>query len=74
MTFLFLINLPIPFEIEYKNFIMGAKEYVKADDKGVLFLKLVEAGDGGREEHLKEGEVQTFTMFLYVLKNQPKVL
>jgi hypothetical protein len=49
---------------------MGAKEYVKADDKGVLFLKLVEAGDGGREEHLKEGEVQIFTMFLQVL-NKP---
>jgi hypothetical protein len=44
MTFLFLINLPIPFEIEYKNFIMGAKEYVKADPK-VFYFKLVEAGD-----------------------------
>jgi hypothetical protein len=31
---------------------------------GVLrFFKAVEAGDGGREEHLKEGEVQKiFTM------------
>ena len=48
-----------PFEVKYKNFILGAKEYVKADPKGVLYLKLVEAGDGGREEHfLKEGEVQ----------------
>jgi hypothetical protein len=46
------------FEIEYKNFIMGAKEYVKADQK-VFCFKTGEAGDGGREEHfLKEGEVQ----------------
>ena len=60
-----------PFEIEYKNFIMGAKEYVKADDKGVLYLKLVEAGDGGREEHfLKEGEVQNIHNVLFAL-NKP---
>jgi hypothetical protein len=29
-------------------------------------MKLVEAGDDGRDEHfLKEGEVQTFTMFYF---------
>src|SRR6187431_296098 len=47
------------FEVNYENFIMGAKEVVKPDAKGSLYLKLVEAGEGGREEHfLKEGEVQ----------------
>jgi hypothetical protein len=33
-----------------------------------LFLKLVEAGDGGREEHfIKEGEVQNIHNVLYAL-------
>lgn len=60
-----------PFEIEYQNFIMGAKEYIKADAKGVLYLKLVEAGDGGREEHfLKEGEVQNIHNVLFAF-NKP---
>ncbi|MFT7336495.1 MAG: hypothetical protein ACI9M1_002454, partial [Porticoccaceae bacterium] len=60
-----------PFEVEYENFIMGAKEYVKADDKGALYIKLVEAGDGGREEHfIKEGEVQNIHNVLYAL-NKP---
>jgi hypothetical protein len=38
------------FSIEYKNFIIN-KEIVKPDPNGVLYFKLVEAGDGGREEH-----------------------
>ena len=57
-----------PFEVEYQNFIMGAKEYVKPDAKGTLYLKLVEAGDGGREEHfLKSGEVQNIHNVLFAL-------
>jgi cytochrome c-type biogenesis protein CcsB len=57
-----------PFEVKYKNFIMGAKEYVKPDAKGTLYMKLVEAGDGGREEHfLKEGEVQNIHNVLFAL-------
>nr|WP_315250329.1 cytochrome c biogenesis protein CcsA [uncultured Flavobacterium sp.] len=57
-----------PFEVEYQNFIMGAKEYVKPDAKGILYLKLVEAGDGGREEHfLKSGEVQNIHNVLFAL-------
>ncbi|RTY88662.1 cytochrome C biogenesis protein [Flavobacterium sp. RSP49] len=57
-----------PFEVEYENFIMGAKEYVKPDPKGILYLKLVEAGDGGRHEHfLKEGEVQNIHNVLFSL-------
>ena len=57
-----------PFEVEFKNFIMGAKEIVKPDPTGVLYFKLVEAGDGGREEHfLKEGEVQNIHNVLFAL-------
>jgi cytochrome c-type biogenesis protein CcsB len=60
-----------PFEVKYKNFIMGAKEYVKPDANGTLYMKLVEAGDGGREEHfLKEGEVQNIHNVLFAL-NKP---
>ncbi|SHG19280.1 cytochrome c-type biogenesis protein CcsB [Flavobacterium segetis] len=56
------------FDVEYQNFIMGAKEYIKADPKGILFLKLVEAGDGGRHEHyLKDGEVQNIHNVLFAL-------
>jgi cytochrome c-type biogenesis protein CcsB len=59
------------FEIEYEEFIMGAKEYVKADPSGVLYMKLVEAGDDGRDEHyLKEGEVQNIHNVLFSL-NKP---
>ncbi|QKJ63951.1 cytochrome c biogenesis protein CcsA [Flavobacterium sp. M31R6] len=57
-----------PFEVHYKNFIMGAKEYVKPDPKGSLYFKLVEAGAGGREEHfLKSGEVQNIHNVLFAL-------
>ncbi len=59
------------FEVNYANFIMGAKQYIKADGKGILYLKLVEAGEGGREEHfLKEGEVQNIHNVLFAL-NKP---
>ena len=57
-----------PFEVEYGNFIMGAKEYIKPDPKGILYLKIVEAGDGGRHEHfLQEGEVQNIHNVLFSL-------
>ncbi|MFC0777372.1 cytochrome c biogenesis protein CcsA [Flavobacterium sp. HJSW_4] len=60
-----------PFEITYSNYIMGAKEVVKPDPNGILYLKLVEAGAGGREEHyLKEGEVQNIHNVLFAL-NKP---
>ncbi|ESU28657.1 Cytochrome c assembly protein [Flavobacterium limnosediminis JC2902] len=56
----------IPFEIEYKDFIMGAKEVIKEDENGIFFLKLVESGDGTRHEHfLKEGEVQNIHNVLF---------
>ena len=57
-----------PFKIEYENFIMGAKEYIKTDSNGLTYLKIVEAGDGGRHEHfLKEGEVQNIHNVLFSL-------
>src|SRR6187402_1368369 len=60
-----------PFEVTYVNYIMGAKETVKPDPKGTLYLKLVEAGAGGREEHyLKEGEVQNIHNVLFALNKQ----
>lgn len=61
----------IPFEIEYKEYVLDAKETIKADAKGVLYLKLVESGDGTRHEHyLKEGEVQNIHNVLFAL-NKP---
>lgn len=60
-----------PFEVSYSKYIMGAKEVVKPDTNGTLYLKLVEAGAGGREEHfLKEGEVQNIHNVLFAL-NKP---
>ena len=60
-----------PFEVSYVNYIMGAKETIKPDPKGTLYIKLVEAGASGREEHfLKEGEVQNIHNVLFAL-NKP---
>lgn len=60
-----------PFEVKYENYIMGAKQAIKPSDKGTLYLKLVEAGEGGREEHfLKAGEVQNIHNVLFAL-NKP---
>lgn len=60
-----------PFEVSYVNYIMGAKETIKPAANGTLYLKLVEAGAGGREEHfLKEGEVQNIHNVLFAL-NKP---
>ena len=56
------------FKVEYKNFILGAKEIIKPDPKGILYFKIVEAGDGGRHEHmLKEGEIQNIHNVLFSL-------
>jgi cytochrome c-type biogenesis protein CcsB len=61
----------IPFEIDYKEFVLGAKETIKEDKNGIQYLKLVEAGDGGRHEHyLKEGEVQNIHNVLFAF-NKP---
>lgn len=56
------------FEVKYEDFIMGAKETIRPDDKGSLYFKIVEAGDGERHEHfLKEGEVQNIHNVLFSL-------
>jgi cytochrome c-type biogenesis protein CcsB len=63
----------IPFEVELVDFVMGAKEIIKPDDKGIMFLKMVEAGGGQRHEHyLKEGEVQSIHNILFALNKYTK--
>ncbi|MGV3459408.1 MAG: cytochrome c biogenesis protein CcsA [Flavobacterium sp.] len=59
------------FSIEYKDFILGAKEAVKESKTGDRYIKLVEAGDGGRHEHyLKAGQVQNIHNVLFAF-NKP---
>jgi cytochrome c-type biogenesis protein CcsB len=63
----------IPFQIEYKNFIMGAKEAIKQDENGIDFLKMVESGGGTRHEHfLKSGEVVNIHNILFALNKFTK--
>jgi cytochrome c-type biogenesis protein CcsB len=62
-----------PFEVDYKNFIMDAKEVVKENPKGKYRLKMVESGGGERHEHyLKEGEVQNIHNVLFALNAYTK--
>ena len=61
----------IPFEVEYKNFVLDAKETIKADESGDVYLKLVESSGGTRHEHmLKEGEIQDIHNVLFALNKQ----
>ncbi|OIQ18721.1 MAG: cytochrome C biogenesis protein [Flavobacterium sp. MedPE-SWcel] len=63
----------IPFEVTYKDFVLGAKEVIKEDAKGQYYIKLVEAGDGGRHEHyLKAGEVKNIHNLLYAFNKPTK--
>ena len=60
-----------PFEIKYKDFLMGAHEVVKEDANGKLQLKLVESTSGERHEHyIEEGTVASIHNTLYSF-NQP---
>ena len=62
-----------PFKISYKNFIMDAKEIIVPKNNGIIYLKLVESGDGSRHEHmLKEGEVQNIHNVLFALNKPTK--
>ena len=62
-----------PFKVKYKDFIMGATETIAADVNGVLYLKMVESGEGTRHEHfLKEGEVQNIHNVLFALNKPTK--
>ena len=61
----------IPFEVNYKDYIMDAKDTIKQSPTGKFFLKLVEASSGAREEHyLREGEVQEIHNVIFAL-NKP---
>lgn len=63
----------IPFEINYKGYLMGAKETITPSKNGVLFIKMVESGDGSRHEHyLKEGEIQNIHNTLFSLNKFTK--
>ena len=61
------------FEVEYKNYILDAKESIKETPNGKLHLKMVESGGGQRHEHyLKEGEVQNIHNVLFALNAYTK--
>ena len=63
----------IPFEVEYKNFVLDAKETVKESATGDVYLKLVESSGGTRHEHmLKEGEIQDIHNVLFALNKPTK--
>ena len=63
----------IPFEVAYKNFALDAKEAIKNDAKGDIYLKLVESSGGTRHEHmLKEGEIQDIHNILFAVNKPTK--
>lgn len=56
----------IPFEVEFKDFIMGAEEVIEETPNGKSFLKLVESSHGERHEHfIEEGTVESIHNILY---------
>jgi hypothetical protein len=58
------------FEVEFEEFIMGAKEY-KSRSYWSFIHEISGSGDDGRDEHfLKEGEVQNIHNVLFSL-NKP---
>ncbi len=62
-----------PFTIRYKDFIMDAKDTIKASPSGAYYLKMVEAGSGKRNEHyLKEGEIQNIHNLLFAVNKPTK--
>ncbi|KOS05332.1 cytochrome C biogenesis protein [Flavobacterium akiainvivens] len=61
----------IPFEVEYKDFILGAKDTIVPDANGDEYIKLVEQTTGQRREHyLKSGEVQNISNILFAFNKQ----
>ncbi|MDA9343840.1 cytochrome c biogenesis protein CcsA [Algibacter sp.] len=60
-----------PITIELEKFIVGAEEDIVLDENGESYLKLVEAGEGGRHNHfLKAGEIANIHNVLIAL-NKP---
>jgi cytochrome c-type biogenesis protein CcsB len=63
----------IPFEIEYKDFVMNATASFEANENGNYYIKLVESGEGTRHDHyLKEGEVQNIHNILFAFNKFTK--
>jgi cytochrome c-type biogenesis protein CcsB len=61
------------FSVEYVNFIENAKEDLVASDNGEMYLKIVEASNGGRHDHfLKSGQVTNVHNILFALNNNTK--
>ncbi|MCB9426928.1 MAG: cytochrome c biogenesis protein CcsA [Flavobacteriales bacterium] len=61
----------IPFEITTNEYIMGATQTITPADKGDLYLKMVEAGGGGRHDHyLKEGVVENIHNILFAFNKE----
>src|SRR5690606_27363770 len=61
----------IPFEVEFKDFIMGAQETIEETKDGKSFLKLVESSHGERHEHfIEEGTVESIHNILYSYNKQ----
>ncbi|WP_343486534.1 cytochrome c biogenesis protein CcsA [Allomuricauda sp. d1] len=61
----------VDFNIDFVDFIDGAKKGLIPDESGNSYLKLVEAGDGQRHEHyLENGQVASIHNILFSL-NKP---
>ncbi len=62
-----------PFTVELEKFIKDAEERVVPDESGDEYLKIVEAGQGGRHDHyLKSGEIQSIHNVLFALNKPTK--
>jgi len=60
------------FTIDYKGYIQGAEEGIVADENGVEYLKIVEAGDGNRHNHfLKSGQTADNLHNILIAFNNP---
>ena len=60
-----------PFKISFKDFIMDAKDTIKATSGGKLFFKMVESGGGSRHEHYLEGGTVTNIHNVLFALNKP---
>ncbi|MEN1784331.1 MAG: cytochrome c biogenesis protein CcsA [Bacteroidota bacterium] len=62
-----------PFSIRYVDFIRGAKKGLVPDPNGKVYLKIVEAGDGQRNEHyLENGSIASIRNVLFSLNKETK--
>jgi len=62
-----------PFKVSFKDFIMDAKDTIKASANGKVFFKMVESGGGSRHDHyLEEGTVSNIHNVLFALNKPTK--